>query len=90
MSEYGSDDELDNTQSPRKVTVKPVPPPRNKKDAKPNKGSSKQSQAENHEGEDDYLGMQDYMRHMDKELAKTTVGQSFEKAQPEKVGTGLK
>ena len=66
LSEYGSEDELDDYSSkPKKPTSKSGSP------TKPATTSPDQA--------GDLLGMKDYMDMMDRELANTTIGQSFEK-----------
>ena len=66
LSEYGSEDELDDYSS------------------KPKKSTGKSGSVTNHmpmsqDHAEDLLGMKDYMDLMDRELANTTIGQSFEK-----------
>ena len=95
MSEYGSegsDEELGSTPSPPQARDPPKAPQRVKKETKSAQASPiKVSKPEAQPGEagEDFLGMREYMKQMDRELATTTIGESFEKkpVAPEKVGT---
>ena len=65
MEEYGSEDDLADSLSPGS----PV------KSMGHHQGAKKAARG----GGDDFLGMKDYMDIMDRELASTTIGESFEK-----------
>ncbi len=73
MSEYGSDEELELQHRHSK--------------AKPTGGKSgnKTGGTGHEDGVEDYLGMSEYMGIMDRQLAKTDVGKSFERNPVNKV-----